>query len=880
MAKKVHIVPHMHWDREWYFTTEESRILLLNNMEEILSKLENEKDYKYYILDGQTCILEDFFEIKPNEKERIKKLVKAGKLIIGPWYTQTDEMIVSGESIVRNMFYGINDSKEFGAYMDIGYLPDSFGQSGQLPQILNGFGIDKVIFWRGVSERHGTKKIEFFWEGNGNSKVLAHIMPLGYAIGKYLPADKEALKKRIDGYFEVLERGAVGDNILLPNGHDQMPIQKNIFEIIDMLKEIYPDKEFFLSNYNNLFEEFKKDASKYDTLKGEFIDGKYMRVHRSIYSTRMDIKNIHAKLEHKLVNILEPLAVIAYSLGFEYYTTLIEKIWKTMLKNHAHDSIGCCCSDKVHKEIMYRFFIAEDMMDNLIEFYKRKIVDAIDSKNNLDRITLFNTLPYTRTSVIKTSIITKLKEFSIVDENGNEIEFGITDKSIIDSGLIDRQLVHYENYDPFNKYEIEFIGENIPALGYKTYYVSDKKSNKIKSNEVNKNKTFIENEFYKIDVNDNGSINIFSKELNERFENVLIFEDGEDDGDEYNYSPTNNDFIIYSSNSKSNYKIINSAYSQKLNIDIEMNIPKDIESRHKKITDSILKINAAIELNKYSKTININLEIENNSCDHRVRVLIPSKISSLFSFADNQYGTVKRAVVDDAINVWEKEDWKEAPVSIYPMLSFVSLNNESKGVSIVTNGMREYQIIGDDFSTIALTLFRSIGVIGKEELSLRPGRPSGIKMPTPDSQMIGKLKLDFGIIMHKGNYIKASISKYAKEYSSSITAYNKIPYNAMKLNASEFNTPENYSLLEIEGDLTVGAIKKSEYKDGIILRVFNPSDENNASAKILIQNKKEVHYCNLLEEEKEKINTQKNDKHIIIPINNVNPCEMKTILIK
>ena len=135
MNKKVHIVPHMHWDREWYFTTEESRILLLNNMEEILTRLENDPDYKYYVLDGQTCILEDFFAIKPYEKERVKKLVQAGKLIIGPWYTQTDEIIVHGESIVRNMMYGIRDCREFGKYMDIGYLPDSFGQSEQLSLI-------------------------------------------------------------------------------------------------------------------------------------------------------------------------------------------------------------------------------------------------------------------------------------------------------------------------------------------------------------------------------------------------------------------------------------------------------------------------------------------------------------------------------------------------------------------------------------------------------------------------------------------------------------------------------------------------------------------------------------------------------------------------
>ncbi len=148
-TSRVHITPHMHWDREWYFTTEESRILLVNNMEEIMTRLENDPDYKYYVLDGQTAVLEDYFAIKPEHKQRVKALVEAGKLIIGPWYSQTDTMQVSGESIVRNMLYGLRDCLALGEPMKIGYLPDSFSMSSQLPAIYNGFGIQRAMFWRG-----------------------------------------------------------------------------------------------------------------------------------------------------------------------------------------------------------------------------------------------------------------------------------------------------------------------------------------------------------------------------------------------------------------------------------------------------------------------------------------------------------------------------------------------------------------------------------------------------------------------------------------------------------------------------------------------------------------------------------------------------------
>ncbi|MGE4389826.1 MAG: alpha-mannosidase, partial [Citrobacter sp.] len=118
-VSRVHITPHMHWDREWYFTTEASRILLVNNMEEILTRLEQDTDYKYYVLDGQTAVLEDYFAIKPENTCRVQRLVQTGKLIIGPWYTQTDTTIVSGESIVRNLLYGMRDCLAFGEPMKI-----------------------------------------------------------------------------------------------------------------------------------------------------------------------------------------------------------------------------------------------------------------------------------------------------------------------------------------------------------------------------------------------------------------------------------------------------------------------------------------------------------------------------------------------------------------------------------------------------------------------------------------------------------------------------------------------------------------------------------------------------------------------------------------
>lgn len=850
--KKVHIVPHMHWDREWYFSTEESRILLVNNMKEIMDMLENNPDYPYFVMDGQTAILEDYLAVKPQDKERIKKLVEEGKLIIGPWYTQTDEMVVGGESIVRNLLYGIKDCGEFGDYMKIGYLPDSFGQSAQMPQILNGFDIKHSMFWRGCSERKGTGKTEFNWTSDDGSEVVVQMLPLGYAIGKYLPTDIDALKNRMEKYFPVLDRGATTEHEILPNGHDQMPVQKNIFDVIEKLKELYPDREFFLSRYENIFEELEKESNR-DTISGEFLDGKYMRVHRSIFSTRMDIKAANARIESKITNILEPLASIAYSLGFEYHHGLIELIWKEIMKNHAHDSIGCCCSDKVHKEIMNRFLLAEEKVDRLIEFYKRKITDAISCEKALDKLTIFNLMPYEREEIIRAQIITKMKSFEMVNDEDIKLDFQVIHKEEIDAGLIDRQIVHYGNYDPFMIYTIEFK-DVVPAMGYKTYLIKESEFMIEKEYEaVNK----IDNDFYEIEVNENGTLKILDKKLNKTFDNVLLMENGGDEGDEYDFSPLVDEKLIFNTHVKAECSIKKNKFNNEIKISYRLDVPKNIESRKNNNIDGYVDFNISINVPNDKARIDIVFDIDNQACDHRIRTYIPTNIASKFSVSDNQFGYIKRDVYDEAMDVWEKEGWDERPDSIYPMLTFVGLSDDKHGVAVLTNSTREFEIVGEKFNTIAITLFRSVGFLGKEEMIRRPGRPSGIKLPTPDSQLIGNIIIDFAIATYEKSTLEANVANMAKQYLTPMVTYNKMPYNAMKLNDSEVSTPYSYSLLkQCDENLVLSVIKKAEKEEGLIIRMYNPNEYEESTNLLFDRSIKEAVKANLNERKIEEINIE------------------------
>jgi mannosylglycerate hydrolase len=869
----------MHWDREWYFTTEESRILLVNNMEEIMQRLENDPQYKYYVLDGQTAVLEDYFAIKPENKQRIQSLVEAGKLIIGPWYSQTDTMQVSGESIVRNMLYGIRDCMALGEPMKIGYLPDSFSMSSQLPMIYNGFGIDTAMFWRGCSERHGTNKTEFLWQSNDGSEVMAQVLPLGYAIGKYLPQDEAGLRARLDKYFPVLEKPSVTKDILLPNGHDQMPIQNDIFEVMDKLREIYPEREFVMSRFEDVFDRIREERANLDTIKGEFNDGKYMRVHRTISSTRMDIKLIHAEVENKIVNILEPLASIAWTLGFEYHHGLIEKMWKESMKNHAHDSIGCCCSDKVHAEILNRYILADDMATNLINFYKRKIVDHMPTREGCDKLALFNLSPYQRDEVINTTITIRAESFNLFDDQGNPVEYYIQDQRVIDPGKIDRQIVHYGNYDPFIEYDIQ-IKYAVPAMGYTTLHIEANQTGTQKDVDASGDARVMENEFYRIEVNANGTLSIFDKETQMTFDQVLRIEDGSDDGDEYDYSPSRKEWLLYSDEFAAQTSIKHEGFQSVATIETRMAVPADlIEREARSGQNGSVDVKCQVVLKQGSRRIDVHMVVDNQADDHRVRVLIPTPFVSEHVVADNQFGLITRPTNDPAMQVWEQEGWKEAPVPVYQLMNFAAVENQAGGMAIMTNGLREFEVIasqGDDQrDTFALTLLRGVGVLGKEELLLRPGRPSGIKIPTPDSQTRGKLECNFALFGFAGNHIDANIMAHARDNVTPIECYNKIPYNAMKLNVGTQDRPLTYSLFNKQIDGAVlSVVKKAEDADALILRFFNPSETNDIVDKLTFEGGVTTWKETLLDES--IIASTLDDTSFGV----LKPCQVKSFLVK
>src|SRR5258708_21669655 len=230
MARQLNIiiVPHTHWDREWYQTFQQFRVRLVHAVDKLLDIMERDADFSHFMLDGQTIVLDDYLEARPEEEERLKKLTRSGRITVGPWYVQPDEFLVSGESLIRNIHIGLKRAAEFGEPMRVGYVPDCFGHIAQLPQILQGVGIDNAVFWRGIgAEAH---KSEFYWTAPDGSRVLViHLAaPIGYSNARVMPLVPAEFATRVELLTAQILSKATTNTLLFMNGSDHLEPQDRL----------------------------------------------------------------------------------------------------------------------------------------------------------------------------------------------------------------------------------------------------------------------------------------------------------------------------------------------------------------------------------------------------------------------------------------------------------------------------------------------------------------------------------------------------------------------------------------------------------------------------------------------------------------------------
>jgi len=823
------VVSHTHWDRAWYWPFQQFRIRLVQTIDQLVDLLKNNSDYKYFVLDGQTVVLEDYLEIKPEMQGELEPLIKAGRLLVGPWYVLPDEFIVSAESIVRNLMLGHKIANQFGAVMKEGYLPDPFGHIDQMPQIMRGFGISSFIFSRGLGKEVEDIGTEFWWEAPDGSRVLAANQWNNYgnfgALGfreiwgdyRYLEPDMELAYERAKKEVGELKKHARTNYLLMNNGCDHLPPQPQLPAMLKYINDKMTDVSFQHGTFPQFTDAVRNSKTEFKAYRGELISNFNWVILLSVYSARMYLKQLNFETQTLLERYAEPAAAFAALEGKSDFTPFVWQAWKLLLQNHPHDDICGCSVDEVHRDDVIRYAQAQQIAQYVKQYAFEEFGTAINTNAHEGKpLVLFNPLNWQRTDIVKAQILfpqgdSLSKKFSIVDAKGNHVSYQMVSRH----PLSRMEILKEGKYDAVNV-ELLVPQSGIPGCGYTTYYVVPNGKKKV-TGHIKANRNMIENEFYQVRVNRNGSLGILDKTAKKLYEGCNLFEDTEDAGDEYTYSWITNSRTFTTKNARAKVTLVSrGAVSATIKVDLRFLLPvalaKNRKSRDRRRVNC--PITSYVTLYAGVKRIDITTEFKNSAKDHRLRALFPSGLATDKAYADGHFDVVERPAY------YPNKPTEKNPFEYYAtrnQQAFVGVSDGKYGLTVANKGLPEYEILNDrGKATIALTLLRCVGWLSRGDLITRPGH-AGWFVETPEAQCLGKHRFEYSIIPHSEPWDKAKIYKTAYEFVTPIVDYN--------VGKQSGTLPDTLSLVEVEPDeLVLSAAKKSERGNNLIVRFYNITD--------------------------------------------------------
>ena len=670
---KLHVISNTHWDREWVYPFQETRLLLLEFMDDLLDLLEKDSEFHSFLLDSQTIAVEDYLDLRPEKEKLVRKHVKSGRLIVGPWYSLPEEYLINGESLVRNLVVGHRLANKWGKVSKIGYTPFSYGQTSQMPQIYNGFDIDTIIFYRGIN----TPKSEYVMEGPDGSRVLGcrfgALSRFSYYFYVYRMV-RYGMSR--DEWWYDWDRGALPFRLCNENHHDShyyildpKDKQWNDKVLPDQLKKLVDDEsqhfstshiacmqgfdasspdrdegnlvkacepilkemghEIYLDSLENFMQEMKKEIKDPFVIKGESRNpgatGKWTHLMGDVISSRTRVRRRNAETETSIQRWAEPFSVLGWLTGGEYMESAINRAWKYLMQNHPHDTICGAGIDQMEKDMMYRYDQAGIISQGVMRRGMSAIQKRINNKNidiNESVITVFNPSPFPRTEVITLQIDlpekSNYKGISLRDENGNSIPYVETDRKPF--GTLVRNLQDISLQLRSIRLTIQAEFEAIPAFGYKTYVVKreindvQKLPVKLSGEDYNPE---MKNEFLKVKINYDGSLDITDKNTGHVFKGQHYFEESGESGHPWIHIAPEKDGIITSLESgaivehlETSELLIRYRIRQVLNVPIGLEGEEGNYSRSKERKD--MNIESTLTLRKGQRWLEVVTKLENS----------------------------------------------------------------------------------------------------------------------------------------------------------------------------------------------------------------------------------------------------------------------------
>ena len=694
MRKQVIAYLHTHWDREWYREYEVFRLRLLRVFDNVLNLLETNQIPSFYF-DGQVSELLDSLEMRPEKKQLVKSLIYSKKLFIGPFYCLIDEFLTDKTCFAKNLEIGMQTAINLGCTDFIGYLPDTFGHSENVLDILRDFGIDKCMVWRGC----GDFPAEFKWCGMDTVNLVRGYFQDIFSMKCSIEEKASMLKKNLD---LIAEKS--GLYLLLPIGADHLGIPTDINDQILAINEILKDE--YNIKLGSPFDYFKNVSNNFDKFEfnGELRDNSKTFILQGCYSSRLDLKRYNVVCTHKLDLVTR---FVKFKNAETRYEKVIEYAYKMLLQNQAHDSICGCSTDEVHNENITRYKKILQIADTIIDELK------LESNFEGDRILNLANVDYSGMVEIETTedltgfqLVKKQKGFDkklLTDVNRIPITEDYTD--------IKTYLAEIKDLQPD---KIDFIMSDLTESDLEITDTSIK--------------------------NSNISLEIIDEQI---FINEVPFSliDFVDLGDSYNYGPKVNDL-------GTEFKVLRSKQilkgDHRVTLKVDFDGPRDI-------------ISLFISLERNANYLKFEFNWNNSQKNHLLQACfwLPAPIETVYS--EDMNVLIKRTF-DSKYDIREnlpKEKGLEAKTNTAPMQRGFLIDETDNNIGVITKGLTQYEV---DKNRIFVPILRATGVISNP-LNPARTTPAGPPIETSNSQMIGENKAEFYVFFGNQNAFNEVLNK-------------------------------------------------------------------------------------------------------------------------
>jgi 2-O-(6-phospho-alpha-D-mannosyl)-D-glycerate hydrolase len=828
-----HLIPHTHWDREWYLPQSVFLARLVSAVDDLLNRLESQPDTTF-LMDGQTVLIEDYLRVRPDQESRIRELVRTGRIQVGPWYVLADELIPAGESLIRNLLLGQSDADGLGGRSDVLYSPDAFGHPAVWPQLAEEFGMRYGVVWRGIGGEPGQDRDLTRWRGpDGREVLLYHLPPDGYEIGAALPLAPDRLAQAWSRVRAALVPRASTPHVAVFVGADHHATHPDLGALRTLLGEIEPESEVRISRLVDFFAAASSASSGLPVISGELRwSYGYTWTLQGVHATRAPLKRRNALTELALLRLAEPLAGLALATrGCDRRATL-RHACRLLVRSQFHDSIAGTTSDDVTRRVELRL---DDARLVAGEIARGSLNDLIGNDPDLARsdphstapvLVLWNPVPRRRSGVVVADV-TWFRRDVLVGPPGDRVprvgsgrhsfhltgSGGVIPVQPLGSAPAQERLDsarHYPDQDLVDLTRVAFIAPELGGLAFSTLQTGDGAARASGAGVWLRGRR-MGNELIEVAVEAGGALRLTDRRTRQTYRNLLVLESGGDVGDTYTYCPPARDRVRRSLGPVRIRPLARGPLVAALQAEWAMRAGR-LGRR-----DGTVRVRLIVSVYAGSPLIRCTLDIDNQATQHRLRARLASGVAGGAAVAGAQFGTELRTPV----HIEARRYPRETPVRTALAHRHVGTALKNRGLVLLAPGFFEYEL--DARGSLAVTLLRAVGSLSRDDLPTRPGH-AGWPVATPGAQCLGTERLQLAI---------APITRAALDDGTTVPGLWEdafLPVQAIWLRQS---TPLSIQQLDLrlEGEgLVFSALKPAEDGRAMVLRCYNATARPTAGA--------------------------------------------------